>query len=208
MWDALRGSRGWAVSSRWWNPGERRLFGRDGSPAEPPPGEAHLIGSARSPRRHEKVVRHSRRQSSASPAQVSRSRACRAPPGEAHLIGSARSPRRHEKVVRHSRRQGSALPAQVSRSRACRPEVGVPVRDLGGWGSRGHCIFTATGPRGFCHHGRQVGDETQAAFERLPVRFAPFSAFPVRPAPSAQLGFPRATAFSQQLARVGFATGG
>ena len=50
-----------------------------------------LVGTARRrraagkdpewPRRHEKVVRHSRRQSSALSAQVSRSRACRAPPG-------------------------------------------------------------------------------------------------------------------------------
>ena len=56
---------------------------------EPPPGETHMTGSARSPLRHEKVVRHSRRQSSASSAQVSRSRACRPPPGE--LAGGRRS---------------------------------------------------------------------------------------------------------------------
>ena len=43
----------------------------------PPPGETHMIGSARSPRPHEKVVRNSRRQGAASSALVSRSRACR-----------------------------------------------------------------------------------------------------------------------------------
>ena len=43
----------------------------------PPPGETHMIGSARSPRPHERVVRHSRWQGPASSARVSRSRACR-----------------------------------------------------------------------------------------------------------------------------------
>ena len=110
-----------------------------------------LVGTARRrraagkdpewPRRHEKVVRHSRRQGSASSAQVSRSRACRPEvgvplrPAPSGRLGFRRAagkdpewPRRHEKVVRHSRRQSSASSAQFSRSRACRPEVGVPLR--------------------------------------------------------------------------------
>ena len=110
-----------------------------------------LVGTARRRRaagkdpelacRHEKVVRHSRPQSSTSSAQVSRSRACRPEvgvplrPAPSGRLGFRRAagkdpewPRRHEKVVRHSRRQSSASSAQVSRSRACRPEVGVPLR--------------------------------------------------------------------------------
>ena len=78
-----------------------------------------MTGSARSPRRHEKVVRHSRRQSSASSAQVSRSRACRAPPGELPR-GRPSSP------------SGGSLAAGTIWA------VGVPA---------GGCIFTATGQR-------------------------------------------------------------
>ncbi len=54
-----------------------RLSLRSAQRCRPPRGETPMIGSARSPRRHEKVVRHSRWQGPTSSAQVSRSRACR-----------------------------------------------------------------------------------------------------------------------------------
>ena len=88
------------------------------------PGETYMIGSARSPRWHEEVVRPSRWQGRTSLAQVSRSRA---------MPTGGRRSKRFPRFLRVGDSWFAALRA------ACRPEVGGPSgpRDFCAWGIRG-----------------------------------------------------------------------
>ena len=108
----------------------------------PPPGETRMIGSARSPRPHEKVMQHSRWPGPASPKQVSRSRAMPARGRWPVLPVGARCrapswPQRYAPRREPSRRLGSAGWGLCRRGPAGRcagphrenwPEVGVPSR--------------------------------------------------------------------------------
>ena len=115
----------------------------------PPPGETHMTGSARSPRRHESAVPWMVPVSA--PRHHAERRAGKGTPTSGRHSPPQAGGREGPRVgLWFASRPGPASSAQVSRSRACRPEVGVPLR----------------------------------------------------PAPSGPLGFPRGSAFSQQLAAV------